>query len=72
MPQVIIGKCLLQKLLNQKRMTPTDLSDITGISIHQLSAYINNKRNMSLPTAILIAWALKVTIMELYDWKIVK
>lgn len=72
MPEVVIGKCLLQRILNQKHMTPTDLSDKTDISIHQLSAYINNKRKMSLPTAILIAWALKVKIAELYEWKVVK
>lgn len=70
MKQIIIGKCLLHKLLKQKHMTPTDLSEKTGISIHQLSAYINNKRNMSLPTAILIAWALNVSVEELYNWKV--
>lgn len=51
-------------------MSSTDLSDKTGISIYQLSKYINNKSTMSLPTAMLIAWALNCHIDELYDWKV--
>jgi plasmid maintenance system antidote protein VapI len=70
MPNVVIGKCLLSQLLRQSRMTSTDLSLKTGISIHQLSSYINNKRMMSLPTAMLIAWALNTSIDCLYEWRI--
>lgn len=53
-------------------MTPTDLYEKTGISINQLSAYIHNKRLMSLPTAILIAWALDCHVEELYNFKVKK
>jgi putative transcriptional regulator len=70
MKQVIIGKCLLSNLLRQKHMTSTDLSLITGISIYQLSKYINNKSTMSLQTALLIAWAMKCKVVDLYDWKV--
>lgn len=70
MKTIIVGKCLLSNLLKHKRMTSTDLSDRTGISIHQLSKYINNKSTMSLPTAILIAWALKCHVEDLYDYKV--
>jgi plasmid maintenance system antidote protein VapI len=70
MTKVIIGKCLLPQLLRQSHMTPMDLSVKTGISIHQLSAYINNKRKMSLGTAIIVAMTLKTTVDRLYEWEI--
>jgi transcriptional regulator with XRE-family HTH domain len=70
MPSVTIGKCLLPILLKRKRMSSTDLSDKTGIKIQQLSRYINNESTMSLPTALLISWALNVDVCELYDWKV--
>jgi putative transcriptional regulator len=70
MGRCIIGKCLLQNLLNRKRMTQIDLSDLTGISKTQISEYIANTRKMSLSNAILIACVLKVDVLELYDYKI--
>lgn len=70
MAKVFIGKCLLSDLLERSHMSPTDLSDKTGISINQLSTYINNKRTMSLPTAMLIAWALKCYVDDLYDYRV--
>jgi transcriptional regulator with XRE-family HTH domain len=70
--EVIIGKCLLPRLLKQSHMTSTDLSIKTGISIHQLSTYINNKRMMSLGTAMLIADTLDCYIDDLYQWKVIK
>lgn len=66
----LIGKCLLPQILDKKRMTPTELSDKTGISINQLSAYINNKRAMSLQTARIVATALNCYIDDLYEWYI--
>jgi DNA-binding Xre family transcriptional regulator len=70
MSKVIFGKCLLPDLLKHKRMTSTDLSDKTGIKIQQLSRYINNESTMSLPTALLIAWHLKVDVSDLYDYRV--
>lgn len=70
MTNVLIGKCLLSKILKERYMTPTDLAAKTGISIYQLSKYINDKSIMSLPTAILIAWALKCNVNELYNWEL--
>jgi plasmid maintenance system antidote protein VapI len=70
MPKVVVGICLLPHLLRKSHMTSTDLSLKTGISIHQLSSYINNKRIMSIPTAMLIAWALNTSIDCLYEWKV--
>ena len=70
MAKDIIGKCLLSNLLAASKMTPTDLSVKTGISIYQLSKYIHNKSDMSLSTARIISKALKCKIDDLYQWKI--
>lgn len=67
---LVVGKCLLPDLLKHSRITQTDLSDKTGISVSQLSMYINNKRMMSLQTAMLISWALKCHIDGLYEYKV--
>lgn len=65
----VIGKCLLSNILHKKHMSPTDLSMITGISIYQLSTYINDKRDMTLGTARIISKALNCYIDDLYEWK---
>jgi putative transcriptional regulator len=70
MSKCIIGKCLLLHILNRKRMTQADLSDLTGISKTQISEYISNNRKMSLSNAILISCVLRVHTEELYEYKI--
>lgn len=70
MTKCIVGKCLLLHILNLKRMTQADLSDLTGISKTQISGYISNSRKMSLSNAILISCVLKVNTQELYEYKI--
>jgi putative transcriptional regulator len=72
MGNIFIGKCLLLKILNNKRMTQSDLSDMTGIAKTQINDYIANTRKMSLPNAYLIAYALKCHVEDLYEWKIKK
>jgi putative transcriptional regulator len=70
MKEVVIGKCLLPTLLKQSHKSPIELSELTGISIQQLSKYINNKTVMSLPTSMVIADVLKCHIDELYDYRV--
>lgn len=65
-----VGKCLLQNILDKKRMSLNDLASVTGISKNQLSAYKNNRQLMSLPTARLIASKLKCHIDDLYKWNV--
>lgn len=72
MTKCIIGKCLLLNILNHKRMTQVDLSDLTGISKTQISEYISNNRKMSLPNAILISRVLKVHTEDLYEYEIIQ
>lgn len=70
MSKCLVGKCLLQNLLNRRHMTQVDLSDLTGISKTQISEYIANTRKMSLANAKLIAYVLKCHMDDLYEWKI--
>jgi putative transcriptional regulator len=72
MAQCIIGKCLLLNILNGKRMTQADLSDLTGISRTQINEYIANTRKMSLANSILIACVLRVHVEDLYDYRIIQ
>ncbi|MET3505514.1 helix-turn-helix domain-containing protein [Halalkalibacter oceani] len=63
-------KCLLRYRLAEKRMSHTELAQITGISVTQISEYISNKRGMSLDNAATIAYVLNTQIDDLYDWDI--
>jgi DNA-binding XRE family transcriptional regulator len=64
----IIGKCQLQNLLIKARLSPTELPYKINISVQQLSAYMYNKRIMSLPTARVISKIIRCKIDDLYDW----
>ena len=72
MLQIIIGKCLLLKILNHKHMSQAELSEISGISKTQINEYIGNTRRMSLGNAKLIAHVLGCHIDQLYEWKIIE
>jgi putative transcriptional regulator len=65
-----VGQCLLQNLLDKRRMTQADLSRKTGISPKQISDYINNRKTMSLKNAKIISRAIGCIIDDLYKWKI--
>ncbi|MCA1027003.1 helix-turn-helix transcriptional regulator [Cytobacillus kochii] len=69
MAKELVGKCLLTDLLHKSYMTQAELSEKTGISRQQLSSYVNNKNNMSLPVARKISVALNCKIDDLYEWK---
>ncbi|WP_412758663.1 helix-turn-helix domain-containing protein [Niallia alba] len=66
----MIGKCLLQNLLDKSKMTKTQLSDKTGIKLNQISRYLTNESHMSLSTARKISKVLNCKIDDLYEWKI--
>lgn len=65
----IVGKCLLSQILYEKRMTQTDLADITNIDRTLISKYVTRTRVMSIGTAYMIAKALKCQIEDLYEWE---
>lgn len=66
----MIGKCLLEDLLDKSKMTKTQLSDRTGIKLSQISRYLGNDGHMSLSTARKISKVLNCKIDDLYEWKI--
>lgn len=63
-----VGRCLLRDILDRKGMTIQDLANRLGVSRQQVSKYVNNKKKMSLETAVSIAWVLNVNVLELYEW----
>jgi transcriptional regulator with XRE-family HTH domain len=62
------GKCQLHRILRLKKLTLTDLSNLTGIRLSQLSDYANNHRgSMNYATALTIAIALSIPMEDLYE-----
>ncbi|WP_082190991.1 helix-turn-helix domain-containing protein [Peribacillus loiseleuriae] len=66
--EVTIGKCLLSSLLRERDLTQIEFCEQTGMSPTQLSAYINNRKRMSLQTAYLISAALGCSMEDLYSY----
>lgn len=69
---IIVGRCLLQEVLDNKKISRTQLMDRTGMSKQQVSNYINGDKLMSLKTAIKISYVLKCNILDLYEWNIIE
>jgi DNA-binding XRE family transcriptional regulator len=63
-----VGRCLLQKRLNEIVMTQQQLSEKIHMPKQQISDYATNRKRMSLGTAKTIADALNCTIDDLYEW----
>lgn len=67
--QVTFGKCLLLDILKARGITMTQLADDLGYHITMISAIANNRRKMSFLTAVNIARYLRISPLELYEWK---
>ncbi|SDX04439.1 helix-turn-helix transcriptional regulator [Paenibacillus sp. PDC88] len=61
------GRCLLTVRLRELRKSQTWLAEQTGILKSQISDYANNRRTMSLATAMTIAAAIGCYIDDLYE-----
>lgn len=70
MTKIFRKRCLLHEILEEKKMTRTQLCDLTGLSNTQISDYIGNRKGMSLKNAILISYYLKCRVEDLYEWVI--
>ena len=55
-------------MLQERRMTQRDLSDMTGLSEATISKYVNKQQAPSLKAIINISWALNVDVTELIDF----
>lgn len=62
------GRCRLRLLLKERRKSQKWLSEQTGIDVHRISYYINNRGFMHISTAKTIASALGCNIDDLYEW----
>lgn len=63
-----VGKCRLNEILDQRKMTQVDLADKLGMKKQQINAYANNETTMSYKTAKNISYQLNVQMDELYDF----
>lgn len=67
--EIVISRCLLQVILDKKGIAQYQLAEKSGISASNISDYINNRRFMSLNTAMKVALSLNVSIDSLYEYK---
>jgi plasmid maintenance system antidote protein VapI len=70
MVSLVFGKCLLPDLLIKRGWNQNMLCEKTGLKKSQVSAYVNNKKVMSLKTAFLIAHVIGCHANELYQYSI--
>lgn len=61
------SRCLLKKLLKERRMTQQDLAVLTGISRQRINDYASDRVIMSYHTAKIIASALRCLMEDLYS-----
>ena len=56
------GRCRLKSILKTKRMTQTELANLTKLTPQRISDYANDRLYMSIINAVRIAKALDVPI----------
>lgn len=61
-------KCLLPQILKERRIEPVQFYTSLGWSKQQYSAYVNNRKKMSIDTLKTAASALGLTMDDLYEW----
>lgn len=64
-----VGRCLLEDILENKRLERSYLTDKLHMSRQQINDYISRRRVMTLRTAKNIAEVLNVSIEELYEFE---
>ena len=68
-----IGKCRLQKLLDERNLTQVEFARKMGMTKSQINDYISgDTQSMSLTTAKNIAYKLGCSMDDLYEWKFSK
>lgn len=63
-----VGRCLLRYRLQEAHMTQQELAEKIGMKRSQISAYVTNRREMTLGTAKTISNAVRCSIDDLYEW----
>ncbi|OOR12019.1 transcriptional regulator [Bacillus cereus] len=64
----VVGKCRLNEILKEKRLTQVDLALKLGMAKQQIHSYANNDRVMSYQTAKNIASQLNINMEDLYEF----
>ncbi|MEC5422357.1 helix-turn-helix transcriptional regulator [Virgibacillus sp. C22-A2] len=64
----LVGRCLLQKLLDQKDMEQIELAHRLNVKPPQINKYVKGKQRMSIQVAYNIAHILNCHIEDLYEW----
>lgn len=64
----IVGKCLLQQILDEKGIEQAELARKLNVTRPQINKYVKNKQGMSLQTAYNIACLLGCNMEDLYEW----
>lgn len=71
--KLVIGRCLIPRLLTYRNWTQQDLADRIGVDKRTISFYCTGARKkMPLYLGVLIADALEVSPRDLYEWEYVK
>lgn len=66
-PKEQLKKNLIMEILEEREMTQSELSDLSGVTPQHLSRIIHNQRKcISLPTAIKIARAFKLPVEQVF------
>ncbi|MEF7565043.1 helix-turn-helix transcriptional regulator [Bacillus infantis] len=63
-----VGKCRLNEILNEKKMSQVELAEKLGMKKQQINAYANNETIMSYKTAKNISYQLNVNMEDLYNF----
>lgn len=64
----IVGKCRLNEILEERKISQVDLALKLRMKKQQINSYANNERFMSIKTAKNISHQLNVQIEDLYDF----
>ncbi|WP_298833996.1 helix-turn-helix transcriptional regulator [uncultured Planococcus sp.] len=63
-----MGRCLLQRRLDERKLSRREFSQRTGLSEQRISDIARKRFVLTLPNARFIAQVLGCTIDDLYEW----
>lgn len=62
------GRCLLQSILDDARMTQSELAEKMGVDKQQINRFARNGQKMHIESAYNISVILNCHIEDLYEW----
>lgn len=64
----IVGRCLLQDILDARAMSQADLADKLNVKPPQINKYVKETQGMSYQAAYNISKILNCRMEDLYEW----